>query len=69
MADLIPKEIIHKSYVLIHTFLYIINNKIQPSCMVKDFKRSDSMAKWGIHGRDRMVVGFITTFAISAFHH
>ena len=22
-----------------------------------------------VHGRDRMVVGFITTYAISAYHH
>ena len=24
---------------------------------------------WGGHGRDRMVVGFTTTYAISAYHH
>jgi len=24
---------------------------------------------WGRHGRDCMVVGFITTYAISAYHH
>jgi len=24
---------------------------------------------WGPHGCDRMVVGFITTYAYSAFHH
>jgi hypothetical protein len=24
---------------------------------------------WGRRGRDRMVVGFITTYAISAYHH
>jgi len=24
---------------------------------------------WGRCGRDRMVVGFTTTFAISAYHH
>jgi len=23
----------------------------------------------GCHGHDRMVVGFITTYAISAYHH
>jgi hypothetical protein len=23
----------------------------------------------GLHGHDRMVVGFITTYAISAYHH
>jgi len=23
----------------------------------------------GRHGRDRMVVGFITTYAINAYHH
>jgi len=25
--------------------------------------------RWGCHGRDRMVVGFTTTHAISAYHH
>jgi hypothetical protein len=24
---------------------------------------------WGSRGRDPMVVGFITTYAISAYHH
>jgi len=24
---------------------------------------------WGYHGRDRMVVGFTTTYEISAYHH
>ena len=24
---------------------------------------------WGCHGRDHMVVGFTTTYAISAYHH
>jgi len=24
---------------------------------------------WGRRGRDRMVVGFTTTYAISAYHH
>jgi hypothetical protein len=24
---------------------------------------------WVLHGRDRMVVGFTTTYAISAYHH
>ena len=24
---------------------------------------------WGRRGRDRMVVGFITTYAINAYHH
>jgi hypothetical protein len=24
---------------------------------------------WGCHGRDRMVDGFTTTYAISAYHH
>ena len=26
-------------------------------------------AEWGHRGRDRMVVGFTTTYAISAYHH
>jgi hypothetical protein len=25
--------------------------------------------KWGRHDRDRMVVGFTTTYAIGAYHH
>ena len=25
--------------------------------------------KWGRHGHDRMVVGFTTTYVISAYHH
>jgi len=25
--------------------------------------------RWGRRGRDRMVVGFTTTYAISAYHH
>jgi hypothetical protein len=25
--------------------------------------------QWGRRGRDRMVVGLITTYAISAYHH
>ena len=24
---------------------------------------------WGCRGRDRLVIAFITTFAISAYHH
>ena len=27
------------------------------------------LCNWGHHGRDRTVVGFITTYAISAYHH
>jgi hypothetical protein len=27
------------------------------------------MTSWGRHGRDRMVVGFTTTYAISGYHH
>ena len=33
------------------------------------FKSSDSTFVKGRHGRDRMVVGFTTTCAISAYHH
>jgi hypothetical protein len=29
----------------------------------------DQFFKWGRHGRDRMVVGFISTYAISGYHH
>ena len=28
-----------------------------------------TMQSRGLSGRDRMVVGFITTYAISAYHH
>jgi len=28
-----------------------------------------SKVSWGRRGRDRMVVGFTTTYAISAYHH
>jgi hypothetical protein len=28
-----------------------------------------SETRRGCHGRDRMVVGFTTTYAISVFHH
>jgi len=28
-----------------------------------------SIITWGRHGRDRMVVGFTNTYAISAHHH
>ena len=29
----------------------------------------NGLASWGRHGRDRMVVGLITTYAISVYHH
>ena len=32
-------------------------------------KVTSSMWLWGRRGRDRMVVGFTTTCAISAYHH
>jgi hypothetical protein len=28
-----------------------------------------NLLSWGRHGRDRMVVGFTTTYAIIAYHH
>jgi len=28
-----------------------------------------SLWDWGRRGRDRMVIGFITTYALSAYHH
>ena len=30
---------------------------------------STNQFSWGRHGRDRMIVGFMTTYAISAYHH
>jgi len=32
-------------------------------------KKDISALFWGCHGRDRRVVGFTTTYAISAYHH
>ena len=32
-------------------------------------QKGNSQVEWVIHGRDRMVVGFTTTCAISAYHH
>jgi len=31
--------------------------------------KNDRRQPWGRHGRDRMVVGFTTTYAICAYHH
>jgi len=39
------------------SFLYLMFYKASP-CKI-----------WGRHGRDRMVIGFTTTYAISAYHH
>ena len=39
--------------------LYMITEKIELI----------TMQSRGLSGRDRMVVGFITTYAISAYHH
>jgi len=33
------------------------------------FLYSELITIWGRHSRDRMVVGFTTTCAISAYHH
>jgi hypothetical protein len=32
-------------------------------------KKPDTEYLWGRRGRDRMVVGFVTTYAISPYHH
>ena len=41
--------------------IHFLNIKVNMLCLTKQFK--------GCRGRDRMVVGFITTYAISAYHH
>jgi hypothetical protein len=33
------------------------------------FVNNDKVRRRGHHGRDRMVIGFTTTCAISAYHH
>ena len=44
--------------------------KVKTISLKKRFVNSlISISKWGHHGRDRMVVGFTTTYAISTYHH
>ena len=45
---------------MVGLILMVINNNIVLSLPTTN---------WGRHGRDRMVVGFATTYAISAYHH
>jgi hypothetical protein len=44
-----------------------IKNTTVLSCHLR--KSKDTKSRWGRRGRDRMVVGFTTTYAISAYHH
>jgi len=46
-------------------FLFLINFRYNCSFKQSVLKK----VVGGRHGRDRMVVGFTTTYAISAYHH
>jgi len=39
------------------------------STILKLTIKKNTIVPWGRHGRDRMVVGFTTTCAISTYHH
>ena len=45
---------------MVGLILMVINNNIVLSLPTTN---------WGRQGRDRMVIGFATTYAISAYHH
>jgi hypothetical protein len=47
--------------------LYIHSNKKEKKGYVMD--GYIIMSEEGHHGRDHMVVGFLTTYTISAYHH
>ena len=54
--------------------LYMITEKIELITMDLLYMITEkieliTIQSWGLSGRDRMVVGFITTYAISAYHH
>ena len=47
-----------------------IDVKSIPICMTFDYsKQPFSLAYQGRRGRDRIVIGYKTTYAISAYHH
>jgi hypothetical protein len=54
---------------------YFLNNKDCSTLSIMVYNvcimivSSLNVFKRGCHGQDRMVVGFTTTFAISAYHH
>jgi hypothetical protein len=54
-----PREYHRKTHLLSEKRSITINNFF---CFYKDHET-------GCHGRDRMVVGFTTTYAIGAYHH
>jgi len=37
--------------------------------MITSNRQIDYYDIWSSRGRDRMIVGFITTYAINAYHH
>jgi hypothetical protein len=47
---------------------FSLNFELISQCNMKCFSSSITL-HWGRRGRDRMVVGFTTTCAISAYHH
>jgi len=57
--------------VIFDMFFNIRENKIIPSTINYQFILNNIQLplSGGRRGRDRMVVGFTTTYAISAYHH
>ena len=62
-------------HINIHTGLFLTVNKLKHnnSHVIKMYTRAYFTQcinyNGGHHGRDHMVVGFTTTYAISAYHH
>ena len=53
-------------------YTYVVDSAIYIPCvlLLNLFKQTYSSNMYGgCHGCDRMVVGFTTTYAISAYHH
>jgi len=46
---------------------YVSLEKLQGKCLKLCFSNIMPITIWGRHGRDHMIVGFNTTYAISAY--
>jgi hypothetical protein len=57
------------SATTIHTINELLSNFHGPMQLQKCIKNLQFHFYKGLHGGDRMVVGFSTTYAISAYHH
>jgi hypothetical protein len=81
MAALLLDRILHQTFVIIKILcFYRFNSMIYrllyiwmlqmylPLSVYMHYYTHDTRHFWGRHGRDRMVVGFTTTCAISAYH-